>query len=123
MVDSGSFRDYLWERLPESRPVIQQIEADATAEAEEYGSEFFVGVYGYVSEVYWWEVFEPALQQDDRALVARCLEVCEAVLSGSDDLLKEAFGIRVLPHLLSWHNYTKGAGPCLVRELAAMAEE
>ena len=123
MVDSGSFRNYLWEMLPESRPVIQQIEADATAEAEEYASEFFVGVYGYVSEVYWWEVFEPALQQDDRALVVRCLEVCEAVLRGSDDLLKEAFGIRVLPHLLSWQNYTKDAGPCLVRELAEMAEE
>jgi hypothetical protein len=121
-VGRGAFRNYLWEKLPQSRPIIEKIEADEIADAEEYEREPFLGLYDYVSQVYWWGVFEPALQQGDRVLAARCLEVAETALIGSDDLLKEALGIRVLPHLLSWPTYTADAGPCVRRELRTMSQ-
>lgn len=110
MVDYKGFRNYLWATFPESHSLILEIEAEERELAEAQGSEPFMSVYDYVSQVFWWEIFEPALKRDDEALVVRCYGLVEDVLETADDLLAEAVDIRVLSHLTGWRESWKFAG-------------
>lgn len=121
MVDSKGFRNYVWDTFPESRPLISEIEAEEQELADSRDSEPFVGVYDYVSQVFWWGIFEPALKCDDEALVVRCYGLVEDVLETADHLLAEAVGIRVLPYLIGWRESWQFAGRRTKEKLEEMA--
>lgn len=67
----------------------------------EYSDTPGLAAYSYVSEVFWWGVFEPALRtQNDEVKVERCFAALEHMLSSPDQQVRDAAGIRVTPYLL-----------------------
>lgn len=122
MVTAENFREYLWQELPEARESIQRIEAAERLDAEECGRESFVGLYDYMSEVYWWSVFEPALQNGEVSTIRRSFDVAEEIMRSQDKFLVEALGIRVLPHLISWSAYKSFAGERVRAEVSDISE-
>ncbi len=85
MVDVATLREFLRSELPEARPVLAAWEAKEIADAADHDREPFLdNVYGVMSEVFWWEVFEPAVSKSDVPVLERCYAVTEALLTCDD---------------------------------------
>ncbi len=114
-LDHSSFGSYLWRVLPESRPLIQDLEFE----------EPDPGVGPYVTDVFL-GVFEQALAAGDDRLIARCFGIVEAMLGGSHRLLADYVDWYVTPELLEaqWEGPARRwAGPLLRRQLAELSED
>lgn len=88
-IDDEGLVDYLSRRFPERR-------RDILARANELDRE----LYSVVSELFWWEIFEPALRQSDADQVAASFEVVEDLLTRGSPRIKDAVRIRVTPYLI-----------------------
>ncbi|MDR8413600.1 hypothetical protein MTP10_33295 [Nonomuraea sp. 3-1Str] len=102
MVDVATLREFLRSELPAARPVLAAWEVKESADAADYDREPFLdNVYGLMSEVFWWEVFEPAISKTDVPVLERCYAVTEALLTCDDpsNMIRECLIIRVLKYL------------------------
>lgn len=115
--DVGDLRELLWKEVPGSRTEITALEKRSAEHAAEYGGEPFIGEYQLISEVFWWEVFEPALRSDDRRVIDQCLGVMEILLTRSSHLVHEAVLIRVVRHLKKFPEVREHAGDALIAAL------
>ncbi|MFC5747476.1 hypothetical protein [Actinomadura rugatobispora] len=115
--DVEGLRSLLWNEVPEARSAIKALDQRCAEIASEYGEEPFVGVYEYISEIFWWEVFEPALKRGERQVVDRCFRIVEILLEKSDNFIREAVLIRVVVHLQELPSVRILAGDNLLKEL------
>lgn len=104
VLDHREIRGVIWDRFPEVRPVILNLEADDS----------FCTHYTWVSEAFWWPVFEPALREDRRDTLTKCFALTDDMLGG-DEQLQEVTQIRVAEHLLAWPDAVRSmGGPLLI---------
>lgn len=115
--DADALKERLWNEFPEARAGIEELERREREFFSEYGEALFVGVYDYISEIFWWEVFEPALRRGDDGLIERCTRFAEVLLGSSSELIREAVDIRVVSHLERWPVVLGFAGPKLHAKL------
>ena len=99
MTSDEAIRSILWTRLPESRLHLQEFEADEQAELDEHQRPFGLRCWSYLSEIFWWEVFEPALTVGDDELATRCFAVVEELIELGNPDVDEPLDIRVVEHL------------------------
>ncbi|MFC5183592.1 hypothetical protein [Actinomadura harenae] len=103
MVDVATLRDFLRSEVPEVQAPLAAWEQREIAWAAEYETEPFLdNVYGLISEVFWWEVFEPAVSAADVPVLERCYAVTEALLTCTvtpSNMIRECVCIRVLKYL------------------------
>jgi len=115
MVDVATLREFFRSELPEARPVLAAWEAEEIADAAYYDREPFLdNVYGLMSEVFWWEVFEPAVSAADVPVLERCYAVTETLLMCADTpsyMIRECVIIRVLKYLIPQSPGYGFAGP------------
>ena len=100
--DVDALRERLLNEFPEAGVGLEELDRRKREFFSEHGEELFVGVYDYISEIFWWEVFEPALQRGDDDLIERCARFVEVLLGSSSELIREAVDIRVVSHLERW---------------------
>lgn len=115
--DADAIKERLWKEFPEARVGLEQLERRRKEFLAEHGEALFVGVYDYISGIFWWEVFEPALRRGDDGLIERCARFVEVLLESSGELIREAADIRVVSHLERWPVVLRFAGPKLHAKL------
>lgn len=101
VIDADDLRNFLWQQLPETRDIIDALEKIEPSDGEEEGVAPYVGLYEYISEAFWWGVFEPALRQANTELISRYYGITEHLLEHSTDLVREGVEIRVISYLAS----------------------
>lgn len=113
MITSEGLPDYLRTAFPES--------ADQVADVERtWPGDQGVNTYTYLSEVFWWGIFQPSLARQERARLVKCFRAMEDFLASPDDDLRDAAGIRVTPYLADpalEELVTEHAGPHLNEDL------
>ncbi|MET7425766.1 hypothetical protein [Dactylosporangium sp. NPDC005555] len=85
-------RDMLWHAFPEARALILAEEQSLLDEESPFP---VVGTYQLVSHCFYWEVFRPAMERGDQALLARCFAFVEQLLDTGDPEIVEAVSIRL----------------------------
>lgn len=91
-----NFRDYLWEHVPESRPLIEKLERD---QIEFSGDLDSLSVYSYISLCFFHDLLVPALESRDLEAVAKYVGFVEELLASDDRGLVDAVEIRVAEKL------------------------
>ena len=92
MTTSKGLRDYLRRVFPENAEQVAEVE-------REWPGEQGVNTYTYISEVFWWGIFQPGIANQDREQVVKCFRAMEDFLASEDSDLRDAAGIRVTPYL------------------------
>ncbi|MFC5004179.1 GNAT family N-acetyltransferase [Dactylosporangium cerinum] len=105
-------RDMLWNAFPEARARILAEEQSLLDEESPFP---VVETYQLVSHCFHWEVFRPAMERGDQALLARCFAFVEQLLDTGDQEIMEAVSIRLGMPLGTgpeWRQaVAEGAGP------------
>lgn len=91
---------------------MRHMEEEARVFAEEDGTGWYITDHEYLIDVFWDEVFEPAVLRGDDEIVVRCLGVVDEMLAGPDMELRDSvhhFLLRRLrddsaksPHVAGW---------------------
>lgn len=118
-VDSESFGASLRSHFKEAWPALEELERRRREYEEEHHEEFYLSAYTYVSEVFWWEVFEPALASGNLEPIGRCVKFMELLVGSPDDLVREATDVRITPRLYQWPIVGQLAGPLLSAKLVS----
>lgn len=92
MVTVYDLPSYLRKAFPECADVVAEIEHD--------DPDASVNLYSYISEAFWWGVFQPSIVNRDWHSIAKCFTAVEDFLASTDSRLRAAAGIRVTPYLL-----------------------
>lgn len=92
MITSGGLRDYLRRVFPEIAEQVAEVE-------RQWPGDQSVNTYTYMSEVFWWGIFQPSIANQDREQRVKCFRAMEDFLASEDGDLRDAAGIRVTPYL------------------------
>ena len=127
-ISFADFRCYLEVDLPESRPLLEEVEQREEDEARDMGiilDAARVGTYGIMSDVFWWGVFQPALEHGDTKLLRKCYAVVEELIQNGDQNLLTCLQIRVVPYLESveWMSTSLEHGGPGLRSMIEKGEE
>lgn len=73
--------------------------AEQVAEVErKWPGDQSVNTYTYMSEVFWWGIFQPGIANQDRERLVKCFRAMEDFLASEDSDLRDAARIRVTPY-------------------------
>ncbi|MGW1991852.1 hypothetical protein [Embleya sp. NPDC001921] len=117
--------DWLWERLPEARPHLAELKADAELDAVQEGRAipdasvgYLLNPYGILSDALFWPVIVPAVETRNDDLLARTAAIVEALLAAADEDIRDAADLRVVSPLIGhaeyWSIFRHVAGPRLL---------